>query len=202
MLPLAKFWTWLGNYFLPVAVAWGYFVRSGSDEGVRISRGYWGLTASLLVGSLLTVALAMYVQEAKRAKAIRVPPNTAFEGDADRNLVISWGTIATYFLAVLVSVITFGTRYADSKIHAWDKTVPLADSFWGSRVLAWTQSCSKSSCYSMGNRFDAGGKELEFVDQYIPYLTDPAVFVLGLLFIASLVALLMTILNRSSASQG
>ncbi|MGL4488453.1 MAG: hypothetical protein ACRCU5_03310, partial [Rhizobiaceae bacterium] len=136
MLPLAKFWTWLGNYFLPVAVAWGYFVRSGSDEGVRISRGYWGLTASLLVGSLLTVALAMYVQEAKRAKAIRVPPNTAFEGDADRNLVISWGTIATYFLAVLVSVITFGTRYADSKIHAWDKTVPLADSFWGSRVLA------------------------------------------------------------------
>jgi hypothetical protein len=47
----------------------------------------------------------------------------------DRNLVISWGSVVTYFLTVLAALVVFCSRYADSRIHEWDKTVPMALSF-------------------------------------------------------------------------
>ncbi|WP_316228258.1 hypothetical protein [Bradyrhizobium sp. SZCCHNR1039] len=197
MLPLAKFWTWLGNYFLPIAIAWAYFVRNGADEGIKVSRGYWGLVASLTVGALLMLTLALYIGKARKAKKALLPPNTAFETDEVRNLTISWGTIAIYFTAILTALVVFGSRYADSKIYAWDdKKAPLAGSFWESRVIAWTQSCTKSPCYAMGNRFGEGDKKLEYVDQYIPYVTDLVLVVLASLFIASLVTLLIVVFRR------
>jgi len=198
MLPLAKFWTWLGNYFLPVAVAWAYFVRNGPDEGVKISRGYWGLVVSMVVGTLLILALTLYIREARKAKATIVPPNTTFETESDRNLVISWGSVVTYFLTVLAALVVFCSRYADSRIHEWDKTVPMALSFWGSRVAAWTQNCTQTSCYAVGNRFGADGKPLDYVDQYLPYITDPALAVLALLLVLSIVSLVIVIFRRPS----
>jgi hypothetical protein len=199
MQPLAKFWTWLGNYFLPLAVAWAYFVRNGPDEGVKISRGYWGLMVSLVVGTLLVLTLTLYIRKAREANAITVPPNTAFETETERNLVISWGSLATYLLGVASALIIFTSRYFDSKIHEWKKDVPLAQSFWGSRVEAWSRSCGDKSCYAMGNRFGRDGKELEYVDQYLPYMTDPAIVVLALGLIGSIVALLVVVCRRPRA---
>ncbi|MCC8962262.1 hypothetical protein H8A95_08000 [Bradyrhizobium sp. Pear76] len=198
MLPLAKFWTWLGNYYVPLAVAWGYFVRNGPDQGVKISRAYWGLGVSLLVGVLLISTLTLYIKEARKAKAVAIPPNTTFESDTDRNLVISWGCAVTYMVSLITALIVFGNMYADSKIHEWEKRSPLVESFWGSRVEAFTRTCDKSSCYAMGNRFAADGKPLEYVDQYLPYVTDPALAVLGLLLFVSIIASLLAIFRKAS----
>ncbi|ANW02710.1 hypothetical protein [Bradyrhizobium icense] len=200
MLPLAKFWTWLGNYFVPLAVAWGYFVRNGPDQGVQISRAYWGLAVSLLVGVLLISTLSLYIKKARSAKAIAIPPNTTFESESDRNLVLSWGSAVTYILTLITALIVFGKRYSDSKIHAWEKNTSLVDSFWGSRAVTFTRSCNESSCYAMGNRFGADGKPLEYVDQYLPYVTDPALALLGLLLFVSIVVLLVTIFRKPPAS--
>jgi hypothetical protein len=118
--------------------------------------------------------------------------------ESDRNLVISWASVATYFLAVVAALVVFGRRYADSRIHEWDKDVPLAPSFWGSRMVAWTQNCTETSCYAMGNRFGADGKPLEYVDQYLPYVTDPALALLALLLVFSVVWLLIAIFHQPS----
>ncbi len=199
MPPLAKLWTWLGNYFLPLAVAWAYFVRNGPDEGVKISRGYWGLVVSLVVGTLLILTLTLYVRAAHKANAIAVPPNTTFETESDRNLVISWGSVVTYFLAVLAALVVFGSRYSDSKIYEWKQDVPLAPSFWESRMAVWARSCSDKSCYAMANRFGADGKPLDYVDQYLPYVTDTVLLVLASFLLVSTVLLLVVIFRGPRA---
>ena len=201
MLPLAKFWTSLGNYFLPVAVAWAYFVRNGSDEGVKISRGYWGLAVSLLVGTLLLTTWALYIWRARKGNASFAPPNTAFEAAYDRHPVVSWGTVAVYILAVVAAIALFGSRYSDSIVHTWKDSIPLAGSFWESRVKAWMSTCTDTTCFAMGNRIGNDKNELEYVDQYIPYVTDPVLVILAILLVASFAALLVAFLRPLPAAQ-
>jgi hypothetical protein len=94
---------------------------------------------------------------------------------------------------VLAALFFFGRRYADSHIHEWDKDVPLAPSFWGSRILAWKSTCADTSCFAIGKRFGADGKPLEYVDQYLPFMTDPALMILALLLVGSIALLLLVI---------
>jgi hypothetical protein len=196
MIPLAKFWTWLGQYFVPIAIAWGYFVRSGADEGVKISRGYWGLVVSLLVGAVLAATFAMYARRARAARTIIVPPNTTFEGENDRNLILSWGTAVVFIVAVITAIVLFGDRYASSRIFRWEERTPMAQSFWESRAKARSEKCTGEPCFSMGNRFDNNGKELEYVDQYFPYLTDGFLVVLFILLIGGTVCLLTALFSQ------
>jgi hypothetical protein len=50
----------------------------------------------------------------------------------------------------------------------------------------------------VGNRFGADGKPLDYVDQYLPYITDPALAVLALLLVLSIVSLVIVIFRRPS----
>jgi hypothetical protein len=198
MIPLAKFWTWLGQYFVPIAIAWGYFVRNGADEGVKISRGYWGLIMSLLVGAVLIATFALYARRARVARTQIVPPNMTFESEADRNLVLSWGTVAVFHLAVIIAIVLFGNRYASSEIYRWEERTPIARSFWESRARSRAEICAHEPCFSMGKRFDNDGKELQYVDQYFPYLTDGSLIALFILLIGAIVYLIFALLLPST----
>src|SRR4051812_42851429 len=155
MLPLARLWTWIGQLFVPIAFTWAYFVRNGPEEGVLISRGYLGLLASLAAGLALAWALGGYIRLAQR-HAIRpaIPPNTMFEDDANRNTLISWGTLGVFATVCLAALIFFGARYSASRIHLWDDPTPLEHSFVGSRVKAHERGCSASPCFAMSARKD------------------------------------------------
>src|ERR1700680_1319037 len=100
MLALAKLWTWIGNTFVPLAIAWAFYMRGGLTDrlatGVLISRGYWGIVGTLIAGGTLLWTMVLYVRLAKQNSAILVPPNTVFEDDANRNRVISWGTVLVF----------------------------------------------------------------------------------------------------------
>src|SRR5262245_42050258 len=125
MLALAKLWTWVGNTFVPLAIGWAFYMRGGLTDrlpmGVLISRGYWGIVVTLIAGAALVWAMALYVRLAKQNNAlILAPPNTAFEDDANRNRVISWGTVSVFAVVVLLALTVSGIRYADSQIHKWD----------------------------------------------------------------------------------
>jgi hypothetical protein len=74
MAALAKLWTWIGQTFVPLAVAWAVYARGGLpgehiEEGVLITRGYWALLVTLVVGNGLSLVGALYVREARRTKA-------------------------------------------------------------------------------------------------------------------------------------
>jgi hypothetical protein len=190
MLPLAKFWTFAGHWFVSLTVVWAYFVRTGSDEGVLVSRGYWGLLVSLLVGTAMMSALALYISAARRANApIAIPPNTTFEDDANRQPLISWLTVLVLCAAIFVSLVVFGDRYSSSKIHAWDCKEPLADGFLTSRLKAHDPGAK--GLLAMGNRFDERGKKLNEVNEYVRYWSDSVLLLLSYTFSVSLVCLLL-----------
>src|ERR1700733_4939944 len=161
MHTLAKLWTWIGQTFIPAAIAWAVYVRGGMtgerfEEGVLISRGYWGLLVALVVGILLATVGGLYVREAKRTAAkIVVPPNTMFE-EAATNSLISWATAVIFSMAVLAAVTLFGERYADSRIYSWNGISPLASGFWSSRLAAHESGCTHGPCYAIAQRFRAG----------------------------------------------
>jgi hypothetical protein len=110
MKALAKTWTWIGQAFVPLAIGWGVYVRGGLDgphleEGVLISRGYWGLLLTLAVGAALSLVAALYIRAARRAHAqILVPPNTMLE-ETERNTFISWITVMVFALSVVAGFI-------------------------------------------------------------------------------------------------
>ena len=83
-MPLAKLWTFVGNWFIPLGAAWAVYVRNGladrPAQGVSISRAYWGLTFSLLTLAVLVWSFALYAKDAKRTGSASIaPPNTTFE---------------------------------------------------------------------------------------------------------------------------
>ena len=122
-MPLARVWTGVGTFFIPLAITWAVFVRNGlpseiHEIGVVVSRAYWGLLATLLAGGTLTWTCAMYVQRARAAHArILVPPNTNFEKPHERNRKISWITAAVFSAAILAAVLLFGNDYSKSVIY-------------------------------------------------------------------------------------
>jgi hypothetical protein len=136
MTPLSKLWTWTGHLFIPFALGWAFFVRNGlladkpPTDGAIISRAYWGILVTLAAGIVLSWAFALYARAAKeRHSRIIVPGNTTFESESSRNLVISWATVCTFGVAVLLSLIVFGVRYAESSIYTWNAQSPLAHGF-------------------------------------------------------------------------
>ncbi len=190
MLPLAKFWTFAGQWFIPLTVAWAYFVRTGSDEGVLVSRGYWGLLVSLLMGTAMMSALALYVSAAKRANMpLTIPPNTAFEDDANRHPMISRLTVVVFCAAIFGSLIVFGARYSTSEVYEWNSNEALAEGFFKSRQKA--HDPKTTGLLAMGKRFDEGGKELKEVNEYLRYWSDGALLLLSYAFLASLVSLVI-----------
>lgn len=138
MMPLAKFWTFVGNWFVPLAAAWAVYVRNGltdkPPQGAVVSRAYWGLIFTLIASAVLTWSFALYLKEAKRSAArLLAPPNTTFEEAGDRNAIISWGTVAFFAVCIVGAFILFGTSYSESVIHRWEARTGLADGFWASR---------------------------------------------------------------------
>ncbi|MGY4297884.1 hypothetical protein ACVWXN_005979 [Bradyrhizobium sp. i1.4.4] len=102
-----------------------------------------------------------------------------------------------FFLAVITAIIFFSDRYASSRIYRWEERTPMAQSFWESRARARAETCSSEPCFSMGKRFDDSGKELEYVDQYLPYLTDGLLAAMFLLFVGGMAYLLFALLAPS-----
>jgi hypothetical protein len=191
MLALAKLWTWIGQLFVPIAFAWAYFVRNGPSEGVLISRGYLGLLASLAAGSALAWTLGSYVRLAKR-RDIRpaIPPNTMFEDDVNRSMLISWGTVVVFTAVFLGAILLFGVRYSDSRIHQWNDPAPLGHSFTGSRVKAHESRCPSPPCFAMSARKDDKGNVLPGdIFEYIPYVTDGGIVALAILQLGGLIFL-------------
>lgn len=194
MLPLARFWTWVGQIFIPLALAWAYFVRNGKYEGVLISRGYLGLIVTLLAGSTLAWTLGAFVQKAKsHHESPLIPPNTMFEDDKNRNLALSWGTLVVFAAVVLAALLFFSARYSTSQIYRWDDPRPLDNSFLGSRAKAHQDPCADRSCFAMGQRVDSKGVIDGVVFQYIPYLTDGGLALLGIIQLAGLIFLLIAV---------
>jgi hypothetical protein len=190
MLALAKFWTWIGNLFIPLAIGWAVYVRGGLTDrpppiGVLVSRAYWGVLVSLVAGGALIWAMVLYVRLAKRKNAvILAPPNTAFEDESVRSRIISWATVFVFTISVLFALTVFGVRYMESQIHKWDDQQPLQSSFWGSRVRAYEIGCVQQPCFAIEQRVDAGKNPIFGVNEYILYLTDgvlvlPALFMLA-----------------------
>jgi hypothetical protein len=191
MLAVARLWTWIGQLFVPIAFAWAYFVRNGPGEGVLISRGYLGLLASLAAGSALAWTLGSYVRLAK-LRDIRpaIPPNTMFEDDANRSMLISWGTLVVFTAVCLAALLLFGVRYSDSRIHQWDDPAPLDHSFAGSRVKAHESVCHSPPCFAMSARKDVKGNVLPGdIFEYIPYVTDGGIVALATVLLSGLIFL-------------
>lgn len=197
MIPLAKLWTRIGSYFLPLAIAWAVYIRNGLDkappEGVSISRAYWGLLATLVAGSMLAVTLALYVRAAKRKpEQSLLPPNTSFEEMDDRSPVISRATVAVFALTIVFALLMFGARYADSKIYCWDSTTPLADSLFDSRLAAYSgKTCEGTPRFAIARRMQ-GSTPIDGVNEYVLYLTDGALLALTLIFSGCLLFLAVT----------
>lgn len=186
MKALAKMWTWIGQTFLPLAFGWAVYVRGGLDgphleEGVLISRGYWGLLVTLAVGAALAIVAALYVREARRTGAkTLVVPNTIFE-EAERSALSSWVTVIAFSVSVVAAFILFGARYLDSKVHTWNGTSPLAQGFWSSRIKAHKIGCDHAPCYALAQRLYSGNP-ISGVNEYKLYVTDGALLFLIAVF--------------------
>lgn len=186
MKALAKTWTWIGQAFVPLAIGWGVYVRGGLDgphleEGVLISRGYWGLLVTLVVGVALSIVAALYIREARRARAgTLVPPNTMLE-ESGRNTTISWVTLAAFVVSVVSAFVLFLARYLDSNIYTWNGTSPLAPGFWSSRVKAHDLGCESAPCYALAQRL-YGANSASSVNEYKLYLTDGVLVFLAVAF--------------------
>jgi len=198
MTPLAKLWTWTGHAFILLAIGWVVFVRGGiSDkivpEGVAISRAYWGLLVTLIAGCSLAWTSALYVRAAKRDNAqILVPPNMKFDEISDRSLIISWGTACVFTTAILTTLTIFAVRYGDSAVHSWNAKSPIEAGFLASRLRAHQEGCSHQPCFAIGSQFDAVGKPISGVNEYILYITDGGLCVLGAALAAALVFLVVS----------
>jgi hypothetical protein len=194
MKALAKTWTWIGQAFVPLAIGWGVYVRGGLDgphleEGVLISRGYWGLLVTLAVGAALSIVAALYIRAARRAHAqTLVPPNTMLE-ETERNAVISWVTVAVFVLSVVGAFVLFLVRYLDSKLHTWNGASPLAPGFWSTRVKAHELGCDSAPCYALAQRL-YGTNPVSGVNEYKLYLTDGVLVFLAVAFCIAAVFLI------------
>jgi hypothetical protein len=204
MKALGKTWTWIGQTFLPLAIGWAVFTRGGLDgthfeEGVLISRGYWGLLVTLAVAAALAMVAALYVREARRARAkTLVPPNAMFE-EAERSALISWGTVAVFSVSVLAAFILFLARYLDSELHPWDGASPLAPGFWSSRVKAHELGCGHGPCYALAQRLYSGNP-VSGVNEYVLYLTDGVLVLLAVLFCVAAVFLVCVLAKPAPPS--
>jgi hypothetical protein len=198
MLPLAKFWTFVGQSFVPLAAAWIYFIRNGPNEGALISRAYFGLLLTLLVAAALIWSLALYVRAAKAKHLLpAIPPNTTFEDLKNRNRLLSWGTLIGFLIAVAVAMVAFGARYSESLIYRWDADTPLASSFLRSRKLAHQLTCSEKSCFAMGRRIDTNSADPTKVAEYIPFVTDGSLILFALVFFAGVIFLTTVTIRKS-----
>jgi|SRR5579871_4706332 len=199
MKALAKTWTWIGQAFVPLAIGWGVYVRGGLDgphveEGVLISRGYWGLLLTLAVGAALSLVAALYIRAARRAHAqILVPPNTMLE-ETERNTFISWLTVTAFTLSVVAAFIFFLVRYLDSKLHTWNGASPLAPGFWSSRVKAHELGCDSAPCYAFAQRL-YGTNPVSGVNEYKLYLTDGVLIFLAIAFCAAIIFLILELMR-------
>ena len=202
MKPLARLWTWTGQLFIPLAIAWAIYIRNGLGEkappdGALISRGYWGVLVTLVTGSTLVWTCALYVRIAKRRRArLLVPPNTTFEEHKDRSVVISYGTACIFALAILLALVMFGVRYSDSRIYGWDAQAPVAQGFWSSRVQAHRMGCISHPCFAVGPRVDGAGTPIFGVNEYVLYLTDGGLVLLALPLVSGVVYLVGVLTSR------
>ena len=195
LTPLAKLWTWTGHIYLPIALAWAIYVTNGlpvTDElphpGVLISRGYWGLLASLAAGAMLIWTWAEYAKHAREhAKEALIPPDTTFEELDDRSLVISYGSAVVVFAGLIFFTVMFAGRYGDSRIYLWDAGTPLADHFFNSRYEVYFGT--EHGPFAIAARLETGYKPYTGVNQYIPYLTDGILIVLVILILMGIVRL-------------
>lgn len=205
MKPLAKFWTWTGHLFIPLAVGWAVYVSNGFGDkpvpdGVLISRGYWGVLVALIAGTALTWSCVLYVRLAKRRHSdYLIPPNTTFEDGEERSAVISYGTAIAFALAVTGALIRFGVRYSESLIHGWNERGPLAPGFWATRLEAHRIGCASPPCFAVGPRVDSSGPVFG-VNEYLLYVTDGGILILGL-FLTSGLVYLVWLLNTSKNAQ-
>jgi hypothetical protein len=201
MVPLAKLWTFIGNWFIPLAAGWAVFVRAGlteqPSEGALISRAYWGLLVTLVVGAVLSWVFALYAKDAVKIHGESLfPPNTSFEDKVDRNLLISRGTFALFATSLLIALVLFASSYSDSVVHQWDAHDGLANGFWASRFEAHRLGCPRGPCFAMASRW-AGGTSLFGVHEYILYLTDGALFVLAAVWLSAPVFLINALVRRA-----
>ena len=210
MTPLAKLWTWTGHLFIPLAIGWAVFVRSGlADEppsdGVIFSRAYWGVLVTLIAGSVLAWSWALYVKVGRHQPGVHmVPPNTTFEEAESRSLVISWVTAATFALSVVLALTIFGVRYGESVVHGWNAPTPADKGFVQSRLKAHDLGCQRQPCFAVGRRIKTNNQPIFGVNEYVLYVTDGAILVLSLTFGAGLmsVALEATRLHPAGKKQG
>ena len=206
MTPLARLWSWTGHAFILFAIGWAVFVRGGlSDkavpEGVAISQGYWGLVVSLIAANALTWTLALYIRAAKRANArILVPPNTTFEEAADRNVIISKGTVIIFAICVALAIAVFWVRYSDSVLHGWKDDKQVGTGFIGSRIAAHGKGCPSQPCFAVAFKFDNGTKIASGVNEYILFVTDGGLIVLLLGLASSFVFLIDAIARYPPAA--
>lgn len=202
MSPLAKVWTSIGQTFAPLATGWAVYVRGGLssdhlEEGVLISRGYWGLLVSLVAGTALLVVAALYVREAKRRrKKSWIPTNTTFD-EKDQYLLISRVTSVAFALSVCAALFIFGSRYADSRIYAWDGTSPLAAGFLTSREFAHTAGCPREPCFAVAQRISPG-HSITGVNEYVLYWTDGSLAVMAVALLCSLFFLIVCCLREDA----
>jgi hypothetical protein len=205
MKALAKTWTWIGQAFVPLAIGWSVYVRGGLDgphleEGVLISRGYWGLLVTLVVGVALSIVAALYIREARRARAqTLVPPNTMLE-ESDRNTAISWVTLAVFAVSVVSAFVLFLVRYLDSKLHTWNGASPLASGFWSSRIKAHDLGCDSSPCYALAQRL-YGTNPVSGVNEYKLYLTDGVLVFLAVAFCIAAIFLIYELVKAPPPQQ-
>lgn len=192
MLPLAKLWTWIGTVFVPLAIGWMVYVRGGmsdsvAETGILISRGYWGLLATLIAGSALTWTLLLYVRLAKKSgQRFLVPPNTTFEDSNSRNIIVSSATLIVYIVVFFVSLAVFSVRYSDSNLHSWDSVSPLKNGFLLSRVEAHSVGCKAAPCYAVFKRVQPDSKPISGVLEYVLYYTDGAIIIFVIIVLAGI----------------
>jgi hypothetical protein len=199
MTPLAKFWTFTGNIFIPLAIGWVLFVRNAFGDkipadGVLISRGYLGLLITLIAANLLLRTFTIYVELAKRwGEKSLVPYNSTFEDAKERNTFISYGTIFVFFFSIIIFGIIFSVRYFESNIYNWDNTIPLAHDFIASRVMAHEIGCRSQPCFAIGSRIDSEGNSILGINEYILYFTDGILLLLALVIMAGFVRLIFVL---------
>jgi hypothetical protein len=203
MLPLARLWTWTGHLFIPSAIGFAIYIRSGlpgelPQIGVIVSRAYLGLIVALVAGIVLVWAFALYVRAAKKLDAPTfVPPNTTFEDEKARNPIVSWGTVVAFCLSIILALIIFGARYAQSRIFEWDAQSALWEGFWRSRWIAHRLGCPSQPCFAVGPHMD-GAHPINGVVEYILYVTDGAILVLACILISGLAYLAAVSLRKRS----
>lgn len=124
-----------------------------------------------------------------------------FEDPANRNTLISWGTLSVFAAVCLAALIFFGVRYSDSRVHQWNDPTPLDQSFVGSRIKAHERGCSAPPCFAMSARKDAKGNVLPgAIFEYIPYITDGGIAALAAVQLCGLIFLgVMASRNRPPA---